>query len=295
MRSLIGSSLDYELTWSVYSRHDRCKCDWRVDPYLVVVYSPEASCKLAVQGVGGIEKYIGRPGDAFLIPAGTTHEFYNPSCLIGGVGVHYKLFNFVDVPALYRVPRIVSGDDAVEIGETICKLVEIVGQIPNPRTHTGSDKLNFLEIVREREVVFELLGRVLQVSEMLPNGRERLFFLQKIHRSLHFIEENLESKVSVEKLGEISGVSAHRFGVIFRDVMGTPPHQYILRRRIDKAMEMLSSSETLVVDIAGQLGFHDQPHFTRLFKSSTGVSPTFYRKNFRRRFSVTPGHSETLG
>lgn len=289
LQSLIGNSLDYELTWSVYGRHEPYKCDWRIDPCLVVVYSPEASCEFTVQRADGIDTHIGRPGDAFLIPAGTRHRFDSPTCLIGGVCVHYTLFSSVDVLDLYQVPRVVSGDHASNIGETIRKLVEIVGQKPNAQSFRGNDNLDFVEIAREREVVFQLLGKVLRLSEIRPRGRERLFILQKLRRSLRYLEENLERKVGVDKLGEIAGLSAHRFSALFREVMGASPHQYILRRRIDKAMGLLTSSEAPVMEIAGQLGFHDQPHFTKLFKSTTGVSPTFYRKNFRRRMSL-PGN-----
>jgi AraC-like DNA-binding protein len=286
LQSLIGNSLDYELSWSVYGRHEPYKCDWRIDPCLVIVYSPDAPCKFTVRGKDGIDTYNGQPGDAFLIPAGTTHRFDSPTCLIGGVCVHYTLFSSVDVLDLYRVPRVISGDDAIEIGRTIHRLVKLTGQKPNPQSYRGNDTLDFVEIAREREIVFQLLGQVLHLSEIRPTGRERLFTLQKLRKSLRYLEENLESKVGVEKLGEIAGLSAHRFSALFREVMGASPHQYILRRRIEKAMRMLTTSEAAVMEIAGQLGFHDQPHFTKLFKSTTGVSPTFYRKNFRRRMSV---------
>jgi AraC-like DNA-binding protein len=286
LQSLNGNSLDYELSWSVYGRHEPYKCDWRIDPCLVIVYSPDAPCKFTVRGKDGIDTYNGQPGDAFLIPAGTTHRFDSPTCLIGGVCVHYTLFSSVDVLDLYRVPRVISGDDAIEIGRTIHRLVKLTGQKPNPQSYGGGDTLDFVEIAREREIVFQLLGQVLHLSEIRPTGRERLFTLQKLRKSLRYLEENLESKVGVEKLGEIAGLSAHRFSALFREVMGASPHQYILRRRIEKAMRMLTTSEAAVMEIAGQLGFHDQPHFTKLFKSTTGVSPTFYRKNFRRRMSV---------
>ncbi len=286
LQSLIGNSLEYNLTWSVYGRHEPYKCDWRIDPCLVVIYSPEAPCELVVRNHGKVESFHGRAGDAFLIPAGTTHTFDSPTCIIGGICVHYTLFSSVDVLDLYRVPKIISGELATDIGQTIRKLVKIIGQNPNPEAFSGNDNLDFVEIAREREIVFQLLAKVLHLSELRPRGKERLFILQKLRRSLRYLEENLEQKTRVEKLGEIAGLSAHRFSALFREVMGDSPHQFILRRRIEKAMALLTSGDAPVMEIAGQLGFHDQPHFTKLFKSTTGVSPTFYRKNFRRRFSI---------
>jgi AraC-like DNA-binding protein len=286
LQNLIGNALEYSLTWSVYGRHEPYKCDWRIDPCLIVVYSPEARCELIVQNDGRVESFNGQTGDAFLIPAGTKHKFDSPACVVGGVCVHYTLFSSVDVLGLYRVPKIVSGESAAEIGKTLRELVNIVGQNPNVGEFSGNDDLDFVEIAREREIVFRLLAKVLHLSELRPRGKERLFILQKLRGSLRYLEENLEQKTGIEKLGEIAGLSAHRFSALFREVMGDSPHQYILRRRIEKAMALLTSGDAPVMEIAGQLGFHDQPHFTKLFKSTTGVSPTFYRKNFRRRFSA---------
>lgn len=284
--SLVGNSLKYELTWSVYGPHEPYRCGWQIDPCLVVVYSPEASCDLVVQSDDGSEAYRGSPGDTFLVPAGTMHRLRSPACIIGGVCVHYTLFSSVDVLDLYEVPKMVSGEDSASIGETIRELVNIVGQKPSAQSFLTSDDLNFAKIAREREVVFQLLAKVLELSEIQPRGRERLFILQKLRRSLRYLEENLERKTAVGTLGELAGLSAHRFSSLFREVMGDSPHQYILRRRVEKAMGLLTSSEAPILEIAGQLGFHDQPHFTKLFKATIGVSPTFYRKNFRRRFMV---------
>jgi AraC-like DNA-binding protein len=284
LRQLAGNSLEYSLTWSVYRKHEPYKCDWRTDPCLIVIYSPQAVCKLIVGSQGSPTLMRGGAGDTFLIPAGTSHKFDSPACFIGGVCVHYTLFNSLDVLDLYDVPRIVTGDDSTQIGHTIRDLVGLVGQNENAEGFSTDGKLDFVDIAKEREIVFRLLGQVLSLSELRPRGLERLFILKKLRHSLRYIDDNLESKISVDSLGELAGLSAHRFSALFKDVMHNSPHQYILRKRVQKAMALLTSSEASIIQIADELGFHDQPHFTKLFKSVTGVSPTHYRKNYRRRF-----------
>jgi AraC-like DNA-binding protein len=248
------------------------------------VYLPNAICRLVIKKKGGTQVFAGRPGDAFILPAGTSHQFESPACITSGINIQYTLFSSVDILDLYNVPIRVSSELAADIGKCIERMVDTIGQIPEPGTILVDDNIDFVTIARERQLAFQLLAQILQLSDIRPRGKERLIVLQKLKESLRYIEENLENKISIETLSELAGLSAHRFGTLFKEVMGDSPHQYILRRRIDKAMMLLSRSDAAIMQIAEQLGFHDQPHFTKLFKAIVGVSPTYYRKNFHRRF-----------
>jgi AraC-like DNA-binding protein len=55
-------------------------------------------------------------------------------------------------------------------------------------------------------------------------------------------------------------------------------------------MSLLANNTTSVTKIAEQLGFHDQPHFTKLFKTHSGLSPVVYRQDIQRR--VMEGHKK---
>lgn len=285
LQQIVATSLDYSLTWCVHGWQNPFKCDWRIDPCFVVIRLPEAACRLAVRSRKGNEEFRGRPGETFLLPAGTVHQFESPACITTGINIQYTIFGSVDVLDLYDVPIRVTSGAAVEIGRCIERIVETTGEIPEPGTIENDDDLDFVTIAHERELAFQLLTGVLRLSEMRPRGKERLVVLQTLEASLRYLEDNLEHKLSVEALSEIAGLSTHRFSTLFKEVLGDAPHHYILRRRVDKAMMMLTRSDAPIMDIADQLGFHDQPHFTKLFKSITGVSPTYYRKNFQRRLA----------
>jgi AraC-like DNA-binding protein len=287
LQQIIASSLDYTLTWCVHGWQEPFTCDWRIDPCFVIIHLPNSPCRLAIRRKDRVEEYHGRPGETFLLPAGTVHRFESPGCLTTGINIQYTLFSSVDILDLYVVPGRVATGSAVEIARDIEEIVETSGEIPEPGAGRANDDLDFVRIAHERELAFRLLTRVLRLSEMRPRGRERLLVLQTLKESLRHLEENLERKVSVATLAEIAGLSTHRFSALFREVIGHAPHQYILRRRVERAMMILTRSDASVVEIAAQLGFHDQPHFTRLFRTVTGVSPTYYRKNFQRRLVHT--------
>ena len=69
---------------------------------------------------------------------------------------------------------------------------------------------------------------------------------------------------------------------LFRDKFGVSPKQYLTRLKLDKAKNLLSSTDLPVVMIAASLGFPDQLSFSRAFKGKVGMPPTAYRKSSRK-------------
>lgn len=292
LQNRLASSMNYSLTWCEYGRQEPYNCDWRIDPCLVIIYVPSGPYRLLVNTGKAVKSFNAKPRDAFLIPAGILHRFESPACDIGGVNIHYTLFGSVDILALYRVPHHVPSSQGNDLGSCIKSIVNTIGVRPRPNPLKWDGNLDLATIACERQLAFELLAKVLNMSEMLPQGKERLLALHRLKRALEYLEENLVEKITVETLGEISGLSGHRFSALFREIMGESPHRYLLKRRIDKSMALLSNSDIPVTEIAAKLGFHDQPHFTKLFKATTGVSPTYYRKDFQRRFTTYPHRSQ---
>ncbi len=292
LQSIVANSLDYNLTWCEHHYAEPWFCDWRVDPCLVIVYTPKERYRLFVKSGTDTRLFEAGNGEALLIPAGVTHRFEGPACVVRGVNIQYTLFGGIDVLSFYRVPHHVKSLQAEGLRCSIESLVKVIGRrssLYDVETMDGADKLDMSVIVHERQFAFELLGKILELSEIRPQGEKRLLLLQKLQPALERIEDNLEQKVSIDALAETCKLSGHRFSTLFRDIMGDPPHQYILKRRMEKAMSLLSYTDDSVADIARNLGFHDQPHFTKLFKTTTGLSPTFYRKDIVRRFAKKEG------
>jgi transcriptional regulator GlxA family with amidase domain len=59
--------------------------------------------------------------------------------------------------------------------------------------------------------------------------------------------------------------------------------EYIRKQRIEKAIEMLGSTENSLAEIAYLTGFSDQSHFNRIFKLHTGQNPSTFRKSLRKK------------
>ena len=69
------------------------------------------------------------------------------------------------------------------------------------------------------------------------------------------------------------------FHTLFKTATGISPHDYLIRRRIEAAKELLRDSSVPLSRIAENCGFTNQQHFAKIFKKQTGLTPGRYRKN----------------
>jgi len=96
-----------------------------------------------------------------------------------------------------------------------------------------------------------------------------------------YIEANLGSRIELESLAAAGGLSAAWFARRFRTVTGLPPHQYVLRRRIERAKHLLTRTDIPIAQVAFDCGFAHQEHLTRVFKRLTGLTPGAFRRAVR--------------
>ncbi len=93
-----------------------------------------------------------------------------------------------------------------------------------------------------------------------------------------FVNDNLASGVSLTDMASLVQMGPCHFARAFKESTGLSPHQYVLRRRIDRAVEMLKDQHSSLAGIAYDLGFSSQGHFTTVFRKFTGTQPRSYRE-----------------
>ena len=89
----------------------------------------------------------------------------------------------------------------------------------------------------------------------------------------NYISEHLHQDMKLDEIAAIAQMSPYHFLRLFKQSLGITPHQYILRKRINKAKYLLQHSKLSIADIATGVGFCDQSHLTRYFKRQMGVTP----------------------
>lgn len=88
------------------------------------------------------------------------------------------------------------------------------------------------------------------------------------------IESNLGSRLRVEDLARLVGLSNSQFSRLFKRRFGLTAHGYITRRRMKVAQEMMLQASRPLSEIALCCGMSDQSHFTRVFRRVVGETPT---------------------
>jgi AraC family transcriptional regulator len=99
----------------------------------------------------------------------------------------------------------------------------------------------------------------------------------RLRTSVDYIRDHLDDDLSLKELAGRVQMSTYQFVRMFREGTGVPPHQYILRERVEMAKKMLADRNAPIVDIAAQLRFADQSHFGAVFKRLVGVTPSAFR------------------
>ena len=85
-------------------------------------------------------------------------------------------------------------------------------------------------------------------------------------------------RLTVREMADVAGLSESWFATVFRQTTEMTPLQWQLSRRIDLARRMLSDTSVSIADISAQLGFSDQAHLTKVFRSLTGETPAAWRR-----------------
>jgi AraC family transcriptional regulator len=126
-------------------------------------------------------------------------------------------------------------------------------------------------------IVTRLLASTRRVQ---GSGRAKVAELARwrLRRVTEYVDENLAESVSLADLAAAAGLTRMHFAAQFRAATGLPPHEYLLRRRIERAQEMLAEDREALVDIALSVGFQTQSHFTSVFKRFVGQPPRAWRQ-----------------
>jgi AraC-like DNA-binding protein len=98
-----------------------------------------------------------------------------------------------------------------------------------------------------------------------------------MRRVREHIETHLGENVDLAALASIAGLSVFHFARAFKRTAGVTPHLYLLRRRIERAQEMLGRTELSLSEIALAAGFFDQSHLARHFRQVVGMTPREFR------------------
>ncbi|MGX7106176.1 helix-turn-helix domain-containing protein [Hutsoniella sourekii] len=107
--------------------------------------------------------------------------------------------------------------------------------------------------------------------------------IAKIQR---YIRNNYGDRITLDSLSEIIGINKYYMIRLFKQKTGLSPIDYLIHIRLAKAEQLLVQSETTISQIADIVGFHSPSHFSKTFKESNQMTPSDYRKKYRKKITA---------
>jgi AraC family transcriptional regulator len=98
---------------------------------------------------------------------------------------------------------------------------------------------------------------------------------------LTFIEDRLAEDLSLGQIAAVAGISSSHLKTVFAKSLGTPVHQYVIQRRVERAKELLTRTDLSITEIALAAGFAHQSHLARHMRRLLGESPRALRQALR--------------
>src|SRR5690625_4974916 len=145
---------------------------------------------------------------------------------------------------------------------------------------------HLLELASKKSALFRkmLFGCLLQllahfsdpqIEKKHTNRNEHI-----VEETIHIIRKNIRDDVNFKELAALFHISYSQFRKIFKEATGSPPNQYLINERIERAKRLLANTELPIKEIALKSGFNSIHYFSRIFKQKTGSRPSLKRKNY---------------
>ncbi|HEV3154710.1 MAG TPA: AraC family transcriptional regulator [Candidatus Baltobacteraceae bacterium] len=101
---------------------------------------------------------------------------------------------------------------------------------------------------------------------------------KRLRRVVDHVREHIARDLSLAELASVGGVSPSHFKAQFKVSTGMPVHQYVIRMRVDYALELLKHTAMPIVQVALQAGFSNQSHLSRHVRRLHGITPAQIRR-----------------
>ncbi len=154
-----------------------------------------------------------------------------------------------------------------------------------------ASKVNYDDNSWIDEQFFELLEKLLIVHRNLYEEIEKLpqiklstktELYKRVCRAKEFIDSSFTKELTLEKIASEACLSQYHFLRVFKNIFKQTPHQYLTKKRIEKAMNLISGTDMSITEICFEIGFESLSSFSWLFRNKFGLSPDMLRQQYRK-------------
>ena len=215
---------------------------------------PYAALSFRVHGTGdfeiGSKRFVTKPGDVLFLPANTPYKVeYSVS---ESIVIHFDSCNYSEA-------------------ENIC--------------FENSAKINLLfenllKAWNEQRSINQTKSIIYDILDKMETDQQESINDTAIARCVRYMEEHYcDPKLDIETLCDMFFISVSSLQRGFTKYLAMSPKQYLIRLRMDRALELLTKNEISVKEISFACGFADEKYFSRAFKKRYGYPPSQLKNN----------------
>ncbi|MVB09883.1 HTH-type transcriptional activator RhaR [Caprobacter fermentans] len=226
------------------------------------------------------KKYKLKEKDILYIPGGDIHEFCSETETGARIFINFEFSNlnsYVNLERLYTQlldVRLITPED----GDLYSQIETEIQKILKEQQIGGiADELYYTARMLD---ILVLLCRCVPASVNLGNMKNgnRNVGLDKIGKSLAYIEKNYTEDIRLKDIAHAAGFSEYYFSRLFKEITEKNFHQYLNEYRIKKAEVLMMDPNYTVSEAAYAVGFSSISTFDRVFRGMKGCSPRDFRK-----------------
>lgn len=225
------------------------------------------------------DEYHVRAGEVLIIPAGYSHSLHM------GEGSEREL-------VLYEMNSVFTLKEFSALRQATSKPIYLMQEHPCREPvrellfriiavhRTGAllrNMRNYAYLLEMYAILGEHYLNTSATAAEMNNLQRQLSGEDAFNRALDYLNKNYMDDMSLDSLAAYAGFSRYTLSRMFRQHTGATFTQYLSKRRVDMAMELLSSTRMPVTQVALQCGFNSIATFNRVFREVKGCTPTQYR------------------
>jgi AraC-like DNA-binding protein len=213
--------------------------------------------------------FLVRPNEQHCVPTVTSDELVSFNIHFSPLYVWRVLSDFIKAE---RLNSLVRSD--ITISARIRDNAEITALLQEMRVAFSEDDRFAL-----RRLVPSLL---VEVAKLLPESEGAAgstLHLGDVRAAVRYIEEKLSEHITLEDIARAGSMSKSHLNEWFRMVTGMTPYEYLLVSRVERAVELLRTTDMTVLAVSEVCGFSNLANFNKAFKKRTGLTPQGYRKS----------------
>ncbi len=163
---------------------------------------------------------------------------------------------------------------------TIATRYAIQGGLPEMEAYNLSDRfIRDIDMIdNENDILDYLVRASFTLTSKIKSIKTQHNYPSPIRKCVSFIDKNLHSKIALEELAEISGLSKDYLSQLFKKTTGITITEYIMKKRLNSAKQLLDRNVS-ISDTAYALGFCSESYFISCFKKKYNITPKEYIKN----------------